>query len=76
MEINNPHFGIVERKSNSIVLYTNSTEINDAGIYTCNVQTTGKQPAKYSAHLIVFGKHIAIQLYPHCFKENLNTLLV
>ena len=50
----NPHFGIVKVADG--VLYTNSTELNDAGIYTCAVQTGRSQPNQYSAHLIVFGK--------------------
>lgn len=59
--INNPHFGIVEDVNGSIILYTNSTEMDDAGIYTCTVQKIGSQPDRYSAQLIVFGKQSAIK---------------
>ena len=52
----NEHFGIVEGTNGSIVLYTNWTGMKDAGIYTCAVQKTLKQPDLYSAQLIVLGK--------------------
>jgi len=69
MEINNPHFGIVERRSDSVVLYTNSTEMDDAGIYTCAVQTAAaRQPDGYSAHLIVFGKHTVVESAHRCLQ--------
>ena len=56
MTILNSHFGIADGMNGSVVLYTNSTELNDAGIYTCSVQKAGRQPDRYSAQLIVFGK--------------------
>ena len=52
----NSHFGIADGMNGSVVLYTNSTDLNDAGIYTCSVQKAGRQPDRYSAQLIVFGK--------------------
>lgn len=55
-KINNPHFDIVESRNGSIILCTNSTEMEDAGIYTCAAQKVGRQPDRFSAHLIVFGK--------------------
>ena len=54
-KIKDEHFGIVEGINGTVVLYTNSTEMNDSGIYTCAVQKTLKQPDRYSAQLIVFG---------------------
>ena len=56
MIIVNPHFGIVDGTNGSLGLYTNFTEMNDAGIYTCSVQNSGRQPEQYSAQLIVFGQ--------------------
>lgn len=38
------------------VLYTNSTTLDDAGIYICSVQRGSNQIEHHSAHLIVFGK--------------------
>ena len=54
--ITNPHFGIANDMDGSVVLYKNSTELNDAGIYTCTVRRAGGQLDRYSAQLIVFGQ--------------------
>ena len=53
-KIINSHFGIVDGTAG--VLYTNSTEMDDEGIYTCTVDQGRSQPGRQSAQLIVFGK--------------------
>src|SRR6218665_964961 len=42
--------------NNSVTLYLNSTEVDDAGNYDCAVQKGRKQPEHFNAQLIVLGK--------------------
>src|SRR6218665_2873080 len=52
------HHGIDVDEDGSVTLYINSIQLDDAGIYTCTsfAQNTTRQPERYSAQLIVFGK--------------------
>lgn len=51
------HFGIEFDADDSVLIYSNATRLEDAGLYTCAVQYRElSQPTSYSAHLIVFGK--------------------
>ena len=52
------HYDFDVDEDGSVTLYINSTQLNDAGIYTCTciVANTKRQPERYSAQLIVFGK--------------------
>lgn len=55
-KIVNSHFGIADGINGLGILYTNAADMDDAGIYTCSAQKAGRQPHRYSAHLVVFGK--------------------
>lgn len=46
------HFGAVVDASGSAVLYTNSSKIDDAGLYTCLVEVK-KTTFRYSAHVVI-----------------------
>lgn len=51
------HFGIEIEAANSVLIYSNATRLEDAGLYTCVVQCREfSHPTSYSARLIVFGK--------------------
>ena len=49
-------FGVHLDQKGSIVLYSNSTESKDAGVYICQGQT-GSTEFKYSAQMIVLGRY-------------------
>lgn len=49
-------FGVDFDANGSGKIYLNSTSIEDAGIYTCEVENNWST-VKYSAQLIVFGNH-------------------
>ena len=49
-------FGVDVDHNGSVILYTNSTETKDAGVYVCQGET-GYTEFKYSAQLVVFGKY-------------------
>lgn len=50
------HYDFDVNEDGSVVLLINSTQLDDAGIYTCVIANTPKQPEQHSAQLIVFGK--------------------
>ena len=52
------HHGFDVDEDGSVTLYINSTQMDDAGIYTCTcfADNTTRQPERYSAQLTVFGK--------------------
>ncbi len=53
---NMPRFGVHLDQKGSIVLYSNSTESKDAGVYICQGET-GSTEFKYSAQMIVIGRY-------------------
>lgn len=54
--IRNAHFHFDVDGNGSVALYSNSTQLDYGGIYTCVLDRTPRQPERYSAQLIVFGK--------------------
>ena len=62
------HHGFDVDEDGSVTLYINSTQLNDAGIYTCTsfADNTTKQPERYSAQLMVLG--ITIQFIAYFFQ--------
>jgi len=51
------HFRVDTNDNGSATISTNSTRLNDAGVYRCHCETDGKD-TEYSAHLIVLGRNI------------------
>src|SRR6218665_208809 len=58
------HFGANVDRKGSGVIYTNSSDLEDAGIYTC-ILKVNEQILKYSAMLIVLGKCKPTHLFLH-----------
>src|SRR6218665_374860 len=60
------HRGFDVDEDGSVTLFINSTQLDDAGIYTCTsfADNTTKQPERYSAQLTVFGKSSCNKIDP------------
>lgn len=51
-----PHIGSRITENGPVLIYSNASLLEDAGVYTCYFQKGGSQTFKYSFHLIVVGK--------------------
>ena len=54
--IEDRRFGFDIDNDSSVVIHLNSTELDDAGIYSCHIHAGTQQPRHCSAHVIVFGR--------------------
>lgn len=56
-------FGVDLDESCSGLVYTNATQLEDAGLYVCHIERSTEPSEFFSAHLIVLGKNkVSIQV--------------